>query len=297
MRNPLPPLSWVLAFETAARHENFVKAGDELGVSPGAVSQKVKALEDNLGRQLFERLSRGVRLTEQGQAYANLLTPLIDGIQVATAQCAGRDAGLKLFVSALPALAERWLVPRLSGFTSAHPEISIDLSAEARAVDFSRDAVDVALRYTEVPPEEALSQCLFTEILFPVCSPEFLERNPLRVPEDVLSAPILHDAHWKADWDVWFAAIGIALPKNLKQTSFTLYSMAVEAAIRGQGVAMGHDVLVAEDLASGRLVAPLGLRVPAPGAHYVLVAGPSLRRAHVRAFVDWLSEQAPGGKD
>ncbi len=291
MRHSLPPLSWILAFETAARHGSFLRAGEELGVSAGAVSQKIKALEGRLGRRLFERRPRGVRLSEEGQAYGEALTPLIDEIHAASQRCAGRSGGLHLAVSALPALAEKWLVPRLAGFGAAHPEIAVEVSAEARLVDFAEEAIDIAFRYATTPPRDPDSRALFSEDLLPVCSPAFLRQRPLRQPEDLLAAPKLYDTHWKDDWRIWLAAAGVDANAPLQGSAFTLYSMALEAAVAGQGVAMGHSKLVADDLAKGRLVAPFDLRVAAPGSHYLLLGPAAQRRPQVRAFLAWLESE------
>lgn len=291
MARPLPPLNAIRAFEAAARHGSFLAAAAELAVTPGAVSQQVKRLEERLGCALFRRLTRGVVLTEAGAAYRTEVAAALDRLAAATARlgsAAGQDRTLR--ITALPALAEKWLVPRLPAFQARHPEIEVRLSADAQLVDFVRDPFDLGLRYTDGRHPGLRVERLFGERIFPVCSPA-LARG-LRRPVDLAGLPLLHDQHWTAEWAIWLAAAGVAAPARAQGATFTLYSMALEAAAKGMGVAMGHEALVAEDLAAGRLAAPFRRRVPAPAAYYCVTPPWAEGRPAVEAFRTWLFEAA-----
>jgi len=292
MVRSLPPLNWIRAFEAAARHESFRLAAEELGVSAGAVSQKVKALEERLDVALFERRPRGVHLTDAGQRYRDDLGPALDGIAAATERIASAAGGAKLRVTVLPAVAERWLAPRLARFGEQRPEIAIEVSADADVANLAHSAFDLAIHY-ELPAGHGLATVpLFHDRMSPVCSPAFAADAGLRDPADLLNCRLLYDTTWAEDWPLWFRAAGLPEDGGQRGSGFTLYSMAVEAAAEGLGVAIGHHTLVARDLEAGRLIAPFDLQVPAPRGYAVMVPRWSSGKPGVSDFVDWLQSEA-----
>jgi len=293
MARNLPPLNWVRAFEAAARHESFLKAGGELGVSAGAVSQQVKSLERRLGVALFVRLARGVRLTEAGATYRDDLSPALARIAEASQRIGAAPNTARLRIAALPALAEKWLTPRLSQFQEAHPETAVELSVAKDVRQLAETSFDLAIHYEnqDVPGFGAVP--LFRDEMHPVCSPAFAAGAPIRRPQDLLQCRLLYDIQWTEDWSAWFAAAGLPADSGNRDSGFALYSMAVEAAVEGLGVVMGHAALVAREMDAGRLVAPLGLSVPVPHGYAAMVPlEPGARRA-VGPFVDWLKDQCP----
>lgn len=272
MRRQVPPLNALRAFEAAGRHESFARAAAELNITPGAVSQHVKRLEAWAGRPLFRRLPRGLALTAAGRAYLPSVTLALDGIAADAATLRNATA-TTLTVSALPAIAETWLVPRLGRFRAVHPEVDVLLSADARLVDVARGEADVGLRYSDDPHPALRVETLLHDEIFPVCSPALAAGPPaLDRPSALARHTLLHDTHWRDDWRLWLEAAGVAGADASRGPLFTLYSMALQAAREGQGVAMGHGLLVADDLAAGRLVAPFAARFPAPKP-YVMVSG------------------------
>ena len=293
MSRRLPPLNALRAFEAAARHGSFLGAGRELNVTPGAISQQVRTLEARLGMALFRRLHRGIVLTEAGTSYLPAVREALDALAAATDELVSAGSAKVIRITALPALAEKWLVPRLPRFRAAHPDVDVELTAEARLADFAAEDFDVGLRYSDGDHPELSVTRLFTDEIFPVCSPRLLRGPPaLRTPEDLADCTLLYDEQWAEDWSLWFAAAGLDPAAPIKGDRFSLYSMAIDAAIKGLGVAMGHGALVAEDLAAGRLVAPFAIRAPAPRDHHVVCPRWADRRPTVRAFRTWLLSEA-----
>jgi LysR family glycine cleavage system transcriptional activator len=293
MPRRLPPLNALRAFEAAARHTSFARAAEELHVTPGAVSQQVKALEAWLGVELFRRLHRGLALSQPGRDYLGTVGPLLDQLALATEELCQRKAAEVLRIAALPAFAEKWLVPRLGRFRARHPEIEVQVSASDHLLEPARDPVDVGLWYSDGKHPGLTAELLLEEEIFPACSPAFLEGTPaLKRPEDLGQHVLLHDVGWRADWLRWLAAAGVEGVDPLRGSSFTLYSMAVQAAIDGLGVVMAHGALVAGDLAAGRLAEPFELRLPAPRAYYMVTAAKAADRPALGAFRDWLLAEA-----
>ncbi len=300
MRQRLPPLNGLRAFEAAARHLSFVKAADELAVTPGAVSHQVKTLEDYLGVQLFRRQARGIRLTEAGQEVLPLLRDAFDRMgQVADRLEAHRSAGT-LVVSAAPTFAARWLVPRIEAFNERHPEIDVRIDAAKRVVDFAREDVDVAVRFCTGAEPGLKAWPLFDEPdeIFPVCAPGLASGpRPLRRPEDLAGHVLLH-ADWKAgghtwpSWPAWLEAFGVDGVDGARGPRFTTWALAIQSALAGHGVALGSRVMVARELGTGELVMPFPdtLRAPANLGFHLVCPDSTADRPKIRAFCRWMLE-------
>jgi LysR family glycine cleavage system transcriptional activator len=299
MARRLPPLNAIRAFEAAGRHLSFTKAAAELFVTQAAVSHQIKALEVALGLQLFRRFNRRLMLTDAGQAYLPPLREALDGIAAATERLRTAEQTGSLKVSVLPSLAAKWLLPRLSRFRERHPEIDVLVSASNALVDFARDEVDIAIRYGfgRYPGLEV--QFLMGDQIFPVCSPKLLAmRPPLRDPSDLRHHTLLHDADALAteseSWRIWLEAAGISGVDPSRGPGFSDSSMLLQAAIDGQGVALGRSALAALDLEAGRLVQPFGPSIPSNLSYFIVRPSTAGQRPKVRLFHDWLLEQATG---
>lgn len=288
MNNRLPPLDWIRVFEVAARHGNFVLAAKELFVTPGAVSRTIKELESALGVPLFVRKPSGVALTTAAVAFARSIGPAIRQIEQASAELHSSTQRQTLRVTAMPALAQRWLVPRLGEFNSLHPDITVTVSADSEIVDMSTGKYDVALRYDAADHPDCESMELFRDELFPVVSPRLAKRFPLRVPKDLFALTALYDTYWEADWGLWLQAHGLQVPVRWRSLYFTLYTMAVDAAVSGQGVLVGHAALIRDELNSGELIVPFAPRVTSDKRYYALVPNERADSPSTRAFLDWL---------
>ncbi len=297
MTRPLPPLNALRAFESAGRHLSFTKAAAELNVTPAAISHQVKALEESLGVPLFRRLTRALRLTDAGQAALPALSQGLDklaqGVEQMRAHC---ESGM-LTISVSPSFGAMWLVPRLERFRSRHRDIEIRIDGTDRLVDLVRDDADVAVRYGAGGYNGVRVDFLFNQVNTPVCSPALLSgQHPLRQPEDLRHHTLLH-IDWKdaeASWRMWLLAAGLHDVDPTRGPHFTMETMAVQAALDGHGVALVGDMLVADDLAAGRLVRPFdpSLSTPLSFSYYLLSAKGSAEQRKISAFREWLLEEA-----
>jgi len=291
----LPPLNALRAFEAAARHLSFLKAADELHVTPGAISQQVKALEDQLGIALFRRLPRGVLLTDAGQLYGKRLGEIFDQIRRATTDVL-RDAEPDgLTVATMLSFAARWLIPRLGGFNLAHPETTVRVMADGKITDFNTEDVDLALRYGPGNYPGLHVELVFAETVFPVCSPALMQgAHPLRCFDDLRHHILLHDepspSYHNLCWQGWLATQGVEHIDTRPGPRFTYTHMSLQAAVSGLGVALGTDVLADEDLATGRLVRPFPHGVKSHHAYWLVCPPAALARPKVAAFRAWILE-------
>ena len=301
MARPLPPLNALRAFEAAGRHLSFTKAAAELNVTPAAVSHQVKALEALLEVRLFRRLTRALRLTEAGQAALPTISQGFETLAQGVEQMRAQSENGVLTISVSPSFGAMWLVPRLERFRIRHPEIEIRIDGTDRRVDLARDEADVALRYGPGGYKGVRVDWLFSPVNTPVCSPVLLRgAQPLQQPDDLRHHSLLH-IDWKdaeASWRMWLLAAGLQDIDPTRGPRFTMESMAVQAALDGQGVALVGDMLVADELAAGRLVRPFdpSLSTPLTFSYYLLSAPDGAERPpgqpKVAAFRDWLLEEA-----
>ena len=291
----LPALESVRAFEAAARHESFVRAARELQVTAATVSHRVQELERHLGARLFSRYARGVRLNARGRSYADEIRRIFAEITAATERHRERAQAKRLKLVAVEVAAEKWLMPRLADFKAAHPDISIEFETDHREVDPDRRDFDVWIAFTDRVADTLHAETLFEETLLPVCSPAFLKaQGQPREPSDLHGWPLLYDLHWATYWSHWFAHHGLGAADLSQASGFRLYSMMVQAAVEGMGVALGHSLMIARELAEGTLVSLFDSRVTAP-ARYLLVTAPaSIGKPEVRAFREWVLRHAGG---
>jgi LysR family glycine cleavage system transcriptional activator len=274
-RRSLPPLNALRAFEVAGRHLNFRAASEELGVTQGAVAQQVRLLEDHLGILLFQRMPRGVMLTPQGETYLLEMTRVFDTLSQATAQLHNRIHAVTISVT--PTFATKILIPQLSILKSALPDVELRTIATETTSDFDRDQVDIAVRQTRPPfVSTHETQLLFRQDLVLVASPHLLGQNQLPLTRDqIRELPLLHDAY--NHWPKFFGTVG-----RLPGTVFNQITLALDAALAGQGVAISCRAFVQADLDTGRLVEICSAGLSA-GSDFYLVRK---RSSHAREAVD-----------
>lgn len=254
-RQRLPSLNALRAFETAARQCSFTKAADELGVTPGAVTQQIRQLEAWLGFPVFRRMAQGVEPTEAAQELLPRFTKSFDLLAQATHGLRERHEARAFVIAALPSIAQLWLTPRLPALQQALG-VAVSVSAMESQPDRSQRH-DLAIFYR--PDAPGTMQLRQPDALLPVCSPALAER--LARPADLAGATLLHDSVWDRDWSRWLNAAGLDLGGR-RGPSFSLYSLALEAALAGSGVLMGRWSLVSRHLEDGRLVAPFDIALP-----------------------------------
>ena len=288
MTRRLPPLAALRAFEAAARHLSFRLAAEELSVTPTAVSHQIRQLESLLGIALFERQARSVVLTPEGRLLFPALREGFDLMTAALAPLMGPKRRRILTVSATPAFVARLLVPRLAEFQAAHPELDLRLHASTQPVDFATQQIDAAIRYGQGPYRGLRHEPLLRTGFAPMCSPAL----KLRKPADLARHPLLH-FQWQPtfreppDWTAWRRAAGLRNLDVGRGITFTDETHAIDAAIAGQGVGLLNTALVADALARGTLVTPLGPTLE--GLHYQLVYPPAAEGdPALAALREWL---------
>ncbi|WP_029006901.1 transcriptional regulator GcvA [Azospirillum halopraeferens] len=292
MARRLPPLNALRSFEAAARHLSFTRAAEELHVTQAAVSHQIKALEEWLGIPLFRRVSRGLVLTEAGQTYLPPLRDAFESMSDATERLCRADSAGSLTISTMPSFAAKWLVMRLGRFQAAHPELELRLHTTSQMVDFAQQDVDLAIRFGRPPWPGVKAEWLMDDPVFPVCSPALARGDrPIRSPSDLLKHTLLHD-DYQIDWTAWFTAAGVPAADATRGPRYTDSALLLQAAMEGHGVALARKVLVADDLAAGRLLRPFDVELPGTHAYYVVAPPHYYARPKVRAFRGWLYAEA-----
>jgi DNA-binding transcriptional LysR family regulator len=292
----LPPLSSVRVFEAAARHRSFKKAAEELNITASAVSHAVQNLEDWLGIELFRRGGGKLALTEPGAAYGSAIGEAMKTIADATARLPGRRSRGRLTINSAPGFAARWLLPRLSRFTGRFPEISVDIQTSVDRVDLPMEGIDAAIRLAPAAQSMEYWTHLFSESLVPVCSPAFRKKHSEISANDLLAeAELIHLTSVSADWAEWFRIVGVEPPDTLRAgLRVDTMHMALEAAGRGLGVALGRAPLVDLEIESGRLVRIFDDGVPSGLSYWLVTMEPDLQSPDVKVFRQWLLDELGG---
>jgi len=282
-------LNGLRAVEAVARRGSLQKAADELGVSASAVSQLVNRAEKQVGRPVFERTRTGLVPTEFGRRFCERLGAAFRELSGAMA-LAEDAADNRLVVSVAPAFAARWLVPRLSRFYTAHPEITLRIEASTHIADLDRSDIDVAIRMGDGHWPGVRAELLFAQRIFPVCAPDIARR--LKRVEDLAKEWVIREEYGMVEWERWFARAGVKGVEPPQGASFTDPNLCLEAAIGGQGVMLASQLLAADALADGRLVAPFGITADSGLGYFVATSAAKKQSRKVAAFKSWLEEEA-----
>lgn len=292
MSRQILPLRALQALEVAARHRSFARAAEELHVTPAAISQQIKQLEDLLGYLLFTREAGGLHPTPASQTVLSQLGTSFDGLERISMQLRSARSNRPLVVSLPPTFAARWLIPRLERFQTRHPEVELRLLASIRVVNFDTEDVDMAVRYGHGRYPGLHVEKLREENMLVVAHPRIAA--DLRTPEDLTQATLLHYATASdpvfPDWATWLRNAGVNAETALRIREFGDISLVIEAAVSGLGVGMAWQSLVEEDIASGRLVA-LFPEQPLANAYHFVCPQQRLSLPGVAAFRDWLLEE------
>ena len=293
MPRQLPPLTALRAFEAAARHLSFARAAEELHVTPAAISQQVKLLEDHLGVSLFLR-GRKLALSETAHAVLPQVSKAFDQIERAMLKARPNKLGDKLVISAPPAFAARWLIPRLEDFQARHPDIELRLDATRRLVNFQVEDVDLAIRFGAGSYPDLIVERLMPEAIIPVAAPA-LAAN-IHTPDDLVRCNLLEDdSHIDngmfPDWATWLATLGVD-EKPRRVQHFGDANLAAQAAVSGLGATLSWYSLVMDDLKAGRLVHLLDQLIPSTLGYDLVIPQNRAALGKVSAFRAWLLEHS-----
>ena len=291
MNQKLPPLSTLKAFQVAAATLSFTETATRLFVTQAAISHQIKSLEAFLGKKLFERGNRSLKLTEAGRQYLPFVEKMFDILAQGTENLMQSDALPILTVSVMPSFATRWLVPRLGLFIKAYPDIEFRLAPSRTLTNFYRDNVDIAIRHGGGKYPGLASIHMLDEQIYPVCSPKLLKgSNRLKSPADLVKHVLLHD-EGHGNWRTWLIEADARQVDASKGPVYTDSSMAVQSAIEGDGVALARSQLVKDDIARGLLVRPFNISQPSKFAYYIVYPMDKPVTAQMDAFIHWLQEQ------
>ena len=286
MARRLPPLSALRPFEAAARLESFSRAADELHLTHGAVSHQVRALEDHLGTPLFARHGKRVALTAAGRAFAERVRAALDEIaQAADGLRTRRDD--RLTVSVLPSFASRWLMPRLIRFMDANPGIEVNVIASTALADFRGDEIDIAIRFGTGPWPGLVCELFLDDEYFPVAGPKMGRSRP-KTPREMIKHGIIREDrdYWKA----WFDKAGVPIEeaRAARGPTFNDSTYALQAAARGEGIALARRSIVYEDLDRGALVRLFDITVPSMQRYWFVSPKETATMRKVKLFRDWI---------
>lgn len=293
---PVPSLRGLQAFEAVARFGGLAAAGEHLGITPSAVSHRIRGLEDELRIQLLHRNPGGLALTEPGRRYWTAVADAFDLLARATADLMGPDLSRPLTVSLTSSIGVRWLMPRFPRFTARHPEVDIALVSSGRLADLSAGEADLALRYGDGDWEGLCAEPILRVEVTPLCAPPLAEKlRGLPVADALANSTLLRLGG--DDWDNWLEAAGAAHARPGRQLRVPDISMGLAAAVRGQGIVLGYSGFADDEVATGDLVAPYDLSVPVSKAYYLVYLEDRLADPRVRAFRDWMVAESAGRVD
>jgi len=291
----LPALDFFRGFEAAARHLSFTRAAQELFVTQSAISRQIHALEERLGAKLFTRRNRGLALTEAGQQMYRAADIALRTLHEAAERIAPGSAQNMVTVTSSMAFCSLWLIPRLSGFREARPDLDVRISANNEVLDLEREQIDLAIRYCPVAAAPPGAIRMFGEEIVVVCSPQLAKERarPLKSPSDLRHHTLLHFDHAEGSipwltWSVWLESARMPQLKPAGSLRFSHYDQVIAAALRGQGVALGRRPLVANLLAEGALVAPLRPDSVTDRAYFIVRSATAHHRRDVEEFIAWL---------
>jgi LysR family glycine cleavage system transcriptional activator len=287
----MPPLKAVMTFEVVSRLGSVSKAAEELHLTPSAISHQISTVETYVGTKLFERTSRGVQLTAAGERYQKSVTGALT-IIAAAAENARADRIEVLRIQASPSFAALWLMPRLTRFRKAHPDIKVRLSASHVHTDFTRADIDIDIRYGLQAWTDLHVEAIFAEEVVPLISPSLKEQLQLRQPEDLLVQDLILSNVNIVQWPQWFAAQGVPISPSEYNLSFDRAFLSIQAAMQGLGIALESDRLAEDALGRGTLVPvfPYQKRIQVH-AHHIVYPPSHAERTKVARFVEWVRRE------
>ncbi|MEK7266556.1 MAG: transcriptional regulator GcvA [Pseudomonadota bacterium] len=292
MARRLPPLVSLRVFESVARHLSFTKAADDLHVTQAAVSHQIKNLEEWLATPLFLRLNRSIKLTKEGEAFAAALSAAFDTIADATDAIVKNTGVQAINIATFDSIAANWLAPRIKKFQTRYPDLAIKIMTHNAYSDFADGDIDVEIRYGAGDWSNFHVVKIADEDIFPVCSPKLIGRRkrPLSVA-DLSDYGLIHD-EMVMEWTDWIDAAGGSTDKAAKGLRYNHSHIVIRAAIAGEGMALGRSLLVADEIAAGRLIAPFEFKMRSKYAYYLVRPKEHAEKSWAIAFEEWLLLEA-----
>ncbi|WP_332852631.1 transcriptional regulator GcvA [Duganella sp. S19_KUP01_CR8] len=284
----LPNFSALRAFEAAARHENFSRAAEELHLTHGAISHQVRALEEELGRPLFVRHGRQVKITSDALKFAQFLGKSFADITAAADAMRASSVNQRLTISSIPSFAARWLAPRLGRFIDLYPDIEVVLQSSGQLQDLARDGIDVGIRFGRGNYPGLVVQRLMGDVYYPVVSPHYRGGQQPASPHELRQHTLLRSVE---PWSPWLRAAGVDMAEPAGGLMFEDLSMLIRSAADGNGVALVRHVVAMQEIASGQLLRLFDTATPCPDEYFFVSPPGAAGRPQVQAFRDWLLEE------
>ncbi|MCE4054546.1 LysR substrate-binding domain-containing protein [Pseudomonas sp. Au-Pse12] len=292
MRRKIPSTAALISFEAAARHESFTKAALELSLTQGAVCRQIASLEEFLGVELFRRSRRGVKLTEAGLSYSRRVATQLDAVERDTLSVMGQQGANVIELAVVPTFGTQWLLPRLKDFQQQHPEVTVNLTNRTRPFLFADTAFDAAIYFGDADWSGTQSHRLMGEHPVPVCSPAMLGNQQQLSAENIAELPLLQQTTRPYAWRQWFNSQQLNVPRDMTGPRYELFSMLAQAAMHDMGIALIPAFLIQRELAEKRLVIANPQALTSIKAYYLMIPERKVESASLRAFRDWLVNQA-----
>lgn len=295
MARKLPPFASIRAFEAAARHCSFKKAGEELTLTPSAISHQVKSLEDFFGLLLFYRHRSSLELTDMGEHYLQDLTKILDQLEMATNSILSSQEDASLTINLFPSLASNWLVSHMPSLRIEHPEINVRMITSMEPLEFKSSEMDFAIQYLKKEDVEKrtksgfLVDLLFEETIIPVCSKDYIKTNgPLADTGDILEGSLIFCDTESDEWLLWCDSVGLVYKEPKQRVDVDSRSLALKAAADGLGIAMGRTPTHDDYISRGRLITPFPFELVTGYAYYLIYTERKGQMRSVQKFRKWI---------
>jgi DNA-binding transcriptional LysR family regulator len=292
MRRKIPSTSALVSFEAAARHESFTKAAEELSLTQSAVCRQIGSLESFLGIELFRRSRRGVKLTEAGLSYSRRVATQLDAVERDTLSVMGNQGANAIELAVVPTFGTQWLLPRLKDFQKRQPEVTVNLTNRTRPFLFADTDFDAAIYFGDADWPGTESYRLMGENPVPVCSPTLLDKRDHLTPTEIAALPLLQQTTRPYAWRQWFNGLDMNIARDMTGPRYELFSMLAQAAIHEMGIALIPPFLIQRELQEKRLAIANPHALSSIKSYYLMIPVRKVESASLRAFRDWLVEQA-----
>ncbi|WP_268798610.1 LysR family transcriptional regulator [Pseudomonas huanghezhanensis] len=292
MRRKIPSTAALVSFEAAARHESFTKAAAELSLTQSAICRQIASLEAFLNVELFRRSRRGVKLTEAGLSYSRRVATQLDAVERDTLSVMGNQGTNVIELAVVPTFGTQWLLPRLKEFQRKHADVTINLTNRTRPFLFADTEFDAAIYFGDADWPGTESHRLMSENPMPVCSPTLLAGRTHLTAKQLAEMPLLQQTTRPYAWRQWFSSMDMSIARDMTGPRYELFSMLAQAATHDMGIALIPPFLIQRELLENRLIIANDHSLSSTKAYYLMIPERKLESASLKAFRDWLVDQA-----